>query len=101
MELVDGKMVARTNRDACVHCGVCVSVCPGKAREIAGEEMTVEQVLEKVAADKLFYDTSGGGVTVSGGEAVMYPQFVSAFLEACQEAGIHTAVESCSFASEA
>ncbi|MCI6888040.1 MAG: glycyl-radical enzyme activating protein [Lachnospiraceae bacterium] len=101
MELVDGKMVARTNRDACVHCGVCVSVCPGKAREIAGEEMTVEQVLERVAADKLFYDTSGGGVTVSGGEAVMYPQFVSAFLEACQEAGIHTAVESCSFASEA
>ena len=101
LEAVDGKVIARTSREACVHCGACVDVCPNKAREIAGKEMTVEQVLEKVVADKLFYDTSGGGMTVSGGEAVMYPQFVSALLESCQEAGIHTVVESCSFATEA
>lgn len=100
MELDGEKMIARTSHERCVDCGACVALCHSKAREIAGKEMTVEEVLRQVEADKLFYDTSGGGVTISGGDAIMYPEFASALLEACQEAGIHTAVESCSFATE-
>lgn len=100
MELDGDKMIAKTNHELCVNCGACVDVCPSDAREIAGKEMTVEEVLHQVEADKLFYDSSGGGITISGGDSIMYPEFASALLEACQEAGLHTAVESCSFATE-
>ena len=97
----DGKPVALTLREKCVDCGRCAEVCPSEAREIAGKEMTVRAVLEQVLKDKLFLDASGGGITVSGGECLAHPDFTEALLFAAKEAGLHTAVESCSFAPEA
>ena len=100
MEAVDGKYVAVTDRTKCIDCGACISACHAEAREISGEEMTVEAVLEKVLKDKLFIDMSGGGITVSGGECLLYPEFTEALLYASKEKGLHTAVESCSYADK-
>ena len=97
----DGKPVALTLREKCVDCGRCAEACPSQAREIAGKEMTVRAVLEQVLKDKLFLDASGGGITVSGGECLAHSDFTEALLFAAKEAGLHTAVESCSFAPEA
>lgn len=90
-----------TDRTLCVDCGACVSVCPAQAREIAGEKKTVREVLDKVLRDRLFMEASGGGMTVSGGECLMHPDFTEALLYAAKQEGLHTAVESCSFASRA
>lgn len=95
------KMVALTNRELCTDCGACVDACLTDAREISGKMMTVGEVLEKVLSDKMFMDVSGGGMTLSGGECLMFPDFSEALLYAAKEAGVHTAVESCSFASTA
>ena len=97
----NGKPVALTLREKCVDCGKCVEACPNEAREIAGKEMTVRAVLDQVLKDKLFIDASGGGITLSGGECLAHPEFSEALLFAAKEAGLHTAVESCSFAPEA
>lgn len=95
----DGKMIAETDRTLCTDCGKCVDVCHAEAREMAGKTMSVREVLEKVQKDRLFIDSSGGGITVSGGEPLMHPDFTEALLCAAKEDGLHTAVESCSFAS--
>ncbi|MBR6206661.1 MAG: glycyl-radical enzyme activating protein [Oscillospiraceae bacterium] len=95
------KPCAITDRELCVECGVCVDVCPCEAREIVGREKTVREVLEQVLKDKLFIDASGGGMTVSGGECLAHPDFTEALLYAAKEQGLHTAIESSSFASEA
>lgn len=95
----NGKIVALTDRDLCIDCGDCVESCPLSAREIAGKNMTVNEVVAKVLKDRLFMDSSGGGMTVSGGEPLMHPDFTEALLRAAKEEGLHTAIESCSFAS--
>lgn len=58
-----------------------------------GESMHVEEIFQIVAADKPFFERSGGGVTLSGGEPLLYPEFVSRLLALCKQSGIHTAVE--------
>ena len=94
----NGKYISITDRSKCVNCGACVDICPCEAREIAGKEKTVREVLDQVLKDKLFIDASGGGMTISGGECLVHPDFTEALLRAAKEAGLHTAVESCSFA---
>ena len=95
----DDKYIAVTDRALCVNCGKCEEICPNSAREIAGRRQTVQEVLNKVLRDKLFMDASGGGMTISGGECLVHPEFTAALLKAAKEAGLHTAVESCSFGS--
>lgn len=97
IRLEEGKVI--TDRTRCNGCGACVSVCPAEAREITGEPMTAQAVLEKVIQDKLFYDTSGGGVTMTGGEILAQPDFVAAVLKLCKENGLHTAIETCGYGS--
>ena len=101
LEEKDGKHIAVTDRSLCETCGDCVAVCPSEARELAGKQMTVEEVLAQVQKDRLFLDASGGGMTISGGECLMHPDFTEALLRAAKEVGLHTAVESCCFASRA
>jgi pyruvate formate lyase activating enzyme len=78
---------------ACTLCGDCVEACPAEARELVGREMSVEQLMEEIRKDQLFYEESGGGVTFSGGEPLMQPEFLIACLRACGESGIHRAVD--------
>ena len=96
----NGKRCAITDRKLCIDCGECVDVCPCEAREVVGAEQTVAEVLEKVLRDKMFIDASGRGMTISGGECLAHPDFSEALLFAAKEAGLHTAIDSCSFASE-
>lgn len=89
---------AYTDRSVCADCGACVKDCPAEAREIAGEIMDVQTALDRVLADKLFLDTSGGGMTISGGECLACPDFAENLLMAAHEEGLSTAVESSVFA---
>ena len=88
-----------TALDKCTSCGNCTQVCPSGAREIIGREVTVPQVIEEVARDIIFYDQSGGGVTFSGGEPLLQPDFLGALLQECREREIHTAVDTSGCAS--
>lgn len=95
----EDKPYAVTDRTLCTNCGKCIDACPSEAREIAGKDMTVEEVIEEVLKDKLFLTTSGGGMTISGGEALAHADFQQALFQAAHENGLHTAIETCSFAS--
>jgi pyruvate formate lyase activating enzyme len=83
------------NRALCKNCGKCVEICPNKAREMSGRLMTVEEVLEEVKKDTLFYQNSAGGVTFSGGEPTQQPEFLWRLSKQCQDSGIHTALDTC------
>ncbi|MBN2183333.1 MAG: glycyl-radical enzyme activating protein [Sedimentisphaerales bacterium] len=87
-----------TDVDKCRLCGECVDVCLADAREIIGREMTVSEVVTEVEKDRIFYDQSGGGVTFSGGEPLMQPDFLLAMLDQCRAKGIHTAIDTTCFA---
>jgi pyruvate formate lyase activating enzyme len=82
----------------CNLCGQCVEACIAGAREIIGQEMTVSEVMAEVEQDIIFYDQSGGGVTFSGGEPLMQPEFLLAVLNRCQAKQIHTAVDTSCYA---
>jgi len=84
-----------TDREKCVCCGRCVSVCYADAREIVGREMTIDQVMAEIMRDAPFYDQSAGGVTFSGGEPLLQPDFLLGLLQACKAQGINTAVDTC------
>jgi len=88
----------RLDRERCTVCGLCEEACPAGALGVIGWEWTAEALYDEVAKDRAFYETSGGGVTVSGGEPVMQAEFVEAFLRLCREGGIHTAVDTCGHA---
>lgn len=87
--------------DKCTVCGGCSVACPAKAIEIVGKEVSVEEIIEEIEKDSVFYQTSNGGVTISGGEPLYQPGFTSAILKQCKEKRIHTAIETSGFASEA
>lgn len=81
------------DRTLCDGCGECVASCSYKALVLYGRRMTVDEVFDVVRRDAMFYEASGGGVTVSGGEPLLRPEFVSALFRMCREARIHTCVE--------
>jgi formate C-acetyltransferase len=83
----------RIDRDACVLCGLCVAACIPHAIEIAGREMDVESVFAVASEDRPYYESSGGGVTLSGGEPLAQPDFCAALLERFRRDGIHTALD--------
>ena len=81
------------DREKCDRCLICAEVCPSGAIEIAGRYMDVDEAMEEVAKDELFYRNSGGGVTVSGGEPLLQWQFVRALLKECKSKNFHTALD--------
>ncbi len=82
----------------CDRRGECVQACPTGARQLAGRRMTVPEVVREVAKDQVFFDQSGGGVTLSGGEPLMQPEFAEALLVALRERRIRTALDTCGLA---
>jgi len=81
------------DRSMCDNCGSCGSACMSKAVYLCGTDYTVADVVERVVKDVAFFERSGGGVTISGGEPLSQPEFTLALLEACKKAGLHTALD--------
>jgi len=88
----------RVKRDMCRLCGTCTNYCPTTAIRFIGREMSVGEVMAEILKDVPFYDASGGGVTFSGGEPLMQPEFLAELLKACKSRGIHTAIETSGYA---
>ena len=87
----DGK--ASVDRGFCTNCLKCAEVCPAKALHAFGKAMTVDQVLDLVERESPFFRNSGGGMTLSGGEPLLQPDFSSALLVGAHARGIGTAIE--------
>jgi pyruvate formate lyase activating enzyme len=81
------------HRELCKKCGACVEVCVSNARAVIGNEMTTDEVMKEIRKDGTFYRQSGGGVTFSGGEPLLQHAFLLTLLQACQQEGIHTTVD--------
>ncbi len=91
----DGRLI--TDVQKCAVCALCVRTCLNNAREISGRDITVTQALDIVKRDRIFYEKSDGGVTLSGGEASLQWKFAREFFKACQSLKIHTALDTCGF----
>ncbi len=86
------------DRGLCTVCGRCVDVCPAGARTIVGFTVSAGELVRELARDRVFFETSGGGVTFSGGEPLMQPEFLIQALRGCREAGLRTAVDTSGYA---
>lgn len=91
LDVVGGKM--RVDRDLCDNCMQCVDVCPVEALFSYGRQVSVDEVMREVLKDRIYYNESGGGVTISGGEPMMQPDFTVRLLSACKEQGVHTCLD--------
>lgn len=87
-----------TDRGRCTMCGRCVEVCPSGARGVSGTPMSAADLVRDLGRDRVFFETSGGGVTFSGGEPLMQLEFLLEALELCRRAGLHTALDTCGYA---
>jgi len=87
----------RIDYSGCDACGKCSDICSYGALVKYGDMMTVDEVWDAVKRDKMFYDTSNGGVTVSGGEPLLHSSFVRALFELCRKEQINTCIETCGF----
>lgn len=83
----------------CNQCGTCINVCETKALRMVGNEMTPQEVFDIVKKDKVFYEQSEGGLTISGGEALCHGDFCLELLKLCKEMEIHTCIETSGYAS--
>lgn len=85
----------KLEREKCVKCGRCTEICLSGANEIIGRVVTASEVMAEVMKDKMFYDASGGGLTVTGGEPSYQPDFTLELLSLAKDAGISLAIETC------
>jgi len=86
------------DRSDCTVCGACVAECHAQALQMVGRDTTAGDALAEVLRDRPFYETSGGGMTLSGGEPLAQPEFSHALLAGAKAAGLHCAVETCGLA---
>ncbi len=91
--IIDGVHIL--DRGRCTVCEDCVSICPTGALKVAGRDMSVDEVLDQLLLDSVFYKRSGGGMTLSGGEPLMQAEFSERLLRICKQKGINTCVETC------
>ena len=87
------------DRQACAVCGLCAAECPAGALELVGREVTVGEVMEEVLRDRPYYQTSGGGLTVSGGEPTSQVEFTESLLQAAADEGLHRCLDTCGHCS--
>lgn len=87
------------NHETCNMCRDCISQCPTKALEFAGNLMELDEVMDEILKDKGIYEETGAGVTLTGGEPLDQPEFTAALLKACKEQSIHTSLETSGYAT--
>jgi pyruvate formate lyase activating enzyme len=88
-----------TDTVVCNLCGLCAEACPSKAIEMSGKQYGVKDLMQIIERERVHIEHSNGGVTFSGGEPLMHPEFLIEMLKACGEKGLHRAVDTCGFAS--
>lgn len=87
------KKVCPNDLQSCTLCGACEQVCEAEARKVCGRLYTTDELITECLKDQTFYEHSGGGVTLSGGECMLNIEFVEELLRKCKENGLHTAVD--------
>ena len=94
-QIVDdnGEIRHIVDKSSCCYCGRCANVCPANALTVSGTEMTVDEIYSFIAEDCDFYKSSGGGVTLSGGEPLAQAEFCAAIAERCRENDIHVIID--------
>jgi len=98
IRLDDQKLII--DRDRCIACGLCAASCPPKAISLSGREMSATEVFDIVIRDYNYYETSGGGITFSGGEATMQPEFLMEMMVLLKETGIDIVLETSGYCNE-
>lgn len=88
------------DREKCNICGICTEECPSTAMELLGKKWKVEELIKEVEKDRAFFENSGGGITVSGGEPTVQGKPVAAFLKGLKDVGIHTALDTSGMCSK-
>lgn len=88
------------DRKICNVCGICARSCPYDAMQVVGQDMTVEEIVEEVEKDRIFYEQSGGGVTLSGGEPFFQPEALEELIDALKARNISVALDTSGFAPE-
>ena len=89
-----------TDAGRCRLNGLCAAVCPTKAIELSGRSLDVHEIMQEIEKERVFFEQSGGGVTFSGGEPMMYPDFLVRLLKECGSKGIHRAVDTAGLVSK-
>lgn len=87
------------DRERCQGCGKCAEACPAGAIELLGRTVTLDELLAELRKDRAYYDASGGGVTLSGGEPTLQVDFTEALLRGLKAEGIATALDTCGLCS--
>jgi len=87
-----------TDWELCNLCGKCAEACPTKAIEMSGRFYTSQELLKIIEKEQVHFEQSGGGLTISGGEPLMFPEYLVELLALCKQAGIHTTVDTSGFA---
>lgn len=97
---IDFDLPSRVNQNKCTLCGKCVEACYAGALNTAGQEKTVEMVLNELKNDTIYYRNSGGGITFSGGEPFFQQEFFEQLLIGCKANGWHTTIETTGYTNE-
>jgi len=85
----------KIDRELCTVCGACAQACPAAALEVIGRRWTPDELMNELVKDQVFYETSGGGITFSGGEPMMQADFLCQALPSCKGARLHVALDTC------
>jgi pyruvate formate lyase activating enzyme len=83
------------DRARCTVCGKCADACPSAALEVIGKQWSAEKLVGELLKDRVFFETSGGGITFSGGEPMMQTDFLCEVLPLCKDADLHVALDTC------
>ena len=92
--VAEGNHISGINRNVCLGCLKCADACPSNALMVWGKSLTVESIMKTILSDSEFYENSGGGVTISGGEPLVQWGFTFELLKECRKNNIHTCLES-------
>ncbi|SJZ79875.1 pyruvate formate lyase activating enzyme [Cetobacterium ceti] len=99
MDIVTGKHKINSEIN-CIGCGKCEDTCYESAIKIMGEDKSISEIMDIIEEDRIFYEMSGGGVTLGGGEVLMQPEGAINLLKACKSSGFNTAIETCGYTTK-